>query len=207
MIYCINPKEIEKEDIDKCTFLAALSLYLNDYNPQHAFEQLCYKGLIEYDGFDLLNQPLNPRLSPVGITKVESVLSRSKRTNPEHDEKRLDTLAQALMDEFPVGKKGDTNKYWKGNKRENIRALERFFLKYGYSTYTDEQIIEAARRYINPPDGDRTTCRILQYFIIKNIQDIDENGRGFIREVSDLATYLDNPETETTAVTDKGELI
>lgn len=193
MIYCFNPEECKKEDIDISTFLAALSLYLNEYNPQHAFEELCFKGLVEYDGFDLLNQPLNPRLSQSGVERVEAVLSRSKIANPANAEKRIQSLVKELMEIFPTGKKdGTNNMYWRCNARENTKALERFFLKYGYNTYTDEDILAAARKYVSPANGDMTNVRLLKYFIIKNVRDIDEDGRGYTREVSDLATYLDN---------------
>ena len=47
---------------------------------------------------------------------------------------------------------------------------------------------------MNPANGNMTNVRVLKYFIIKNVRDVDDSGQGYIREVSDLATMLDNPE-------------
>lgn len=209
MIYCFNPEECKNEDMEIATFLAAFALYLKSYNPVHAFEELCWKGLVEYDGFDLLNQPLNLRLSPVGLERVEAILSRSKMANPKHENKRVENLAKQLMEIFPQGKKpgAGNNMYWRCNLRENIKSLERFFLKYGYNTYTDEEILAAAEKYVHPVNGDMTGVRLLKYFIIKNVKDIDDAGIGYIREVSDLATLLDNMHNDTEETYSNEELI
>lgn len=61
--------------------------------------------------------------------------------------------------------------------------LKSFFKLYG-RTYTEEEILDAARRYVDSFNGDYRFMRLLKYFIWKR-----DNTEG---EVSELATFIDN---------------
>ena len=104
---------------------------------------------------------------------------------------RLNSLARALMDAFPEGKKEGTSQYWRGNIRDVTLKLQKFFKLYG-DKYTDEQIIAAAKRYVTSKNGDYRYMRVLKYFICKNEKKVDSEGVGYIEEVSDLASYIEN---------------
>lgn len=106
-------------------------------------------------------------------------------------ESRLDNLAVKLMDIFPKGKKEGTSVYFKGNKKDNKLRLQKFFKLYG-NTYTDEQIIEAAKRYVESFNGNYSYMRALKYFIWKDEKKTDGEGKVYVEEVSDLATYIEN---------------
>lgn len=106
-------------------------------------------------------------------------------------ESRLDNLALKLMDIFPKGKKEGTSVYFKGNKKDNKLRLQKFFKLYG-NTYTDEQIIEAAKRYVESFNGNYSYMRALKYFIWKDEKKTDGEGKVYVEEVSDLATYIEN---------------
>lgn len=106
-------------------------------------------------------------------------------------ESRLDNLAIKLMDIFPKGKKEGTSVYFKGNKKDNKLRLQKFFKLYG-NTYTDEQIIEAAKRYVESFNGNYSYMRALKYFIWKDEKKTDGEGKVYVEEVSDLATYIEN---------------
>lgn len=106
-------------------------------------------------------------------------------------ESRLDNLALKLMDIFPKGKKEGTSVYFKGNKKDNKLRLQKFFKLYG-NTYTDEQIIEAAKRYVESFNGNYSYMRALKYFIWKDERKTDGEGKVYVEEVSDLATYIEN---------------
>lgn len=106
-------------------------------------------------------------------------------------ESRLDNLAVKLMEIFPKGKKEGTSVYFKGNKKDNKLRLQKFFKLYG-NTYTDEQIIEAAKRYVESFNGNYSYMRALKYFIWKDEKKTDGEGKVYVEEVSDLATYIEN---------------
>ena len=111
------------------------------------------------------------------------------------DNKRLETLAKALMEVFPAGKKEGTSQYWKGNLRDNTLRLAKFFKLYG-DKYTDEQMIEAAKNYVSSHNGKYQYMRVLKYFIWKDTRKVNSEGEGYIEEVSDLAAFIENAKDE-----------
>lgn len=106
-------------------------------------------------------------------------------------EDRIEQLALSLMKIFPKEKKAGTCHYFRGNRKDNILKLKKFFKLYG-NKYTDEQIIEATKKYVASFNGNYAYMRILKYFIWKDQRKVDEEGKGYIEETSDLASYIDN---------------
>lgn len=131
--------------------------------------------------------------------RVARVLLLSDKEVPKED--RLDALAVALMEVFPKGKKEGTSIYWKGNKKDIKLKLQKFFKLYG-NAYTDDQIVTAAKQYVASFNGNYSYMRALKYFIWKDERKIDSEGNGYIEEVSDLATYIENAGQEETTSQD-----
>lgn len=100
---------------------------------------------------------------------------------------RLTKLAKELKEIFPKGKKEGTNYYWAEGTALIIRRLKLFFKKYG-NTYTDEQIIEAAKKYIQGFNGNYKYMKLLKYFIFKEKIGIG----GDVEGDSELVTYIEN---------------
>lgn len=123
----------------------------------------------------------------------EKALLSADDSIPKED--RLTKLAKTLMDIFPEGRKNGTSQYWRGNIRDVTLKLQKFFKLYG-NKYTDEQIISATQKYINSHNGDYQYMRVLKYFICKNEKRVDSEGIGYVEEVSDLAAYIENSESE-----------
>ena len=94
----------------------------------------------------------------------DNVLLTSDKYVPSEDV--IVPIAEKLMQIFPQGKKPGTPYYWKCNKREVTLKLKSFFKLYG-NTYTEEQIINAARDYVDSFNGDYRFMRLLKYFIWK----------------------------------------
>ena len=97
-------------------------------------------------------------------------------------ERNIDDLVVKLQELWPAGYKD--NKYrWKSNKTDVKKKLYKFFKEYG-EDFTDDQILEAAKRYVKQFDetGNRRFQKLLKYFIMK------EDGSS----ESDLATNLES---------------
>lgn len=118
----------------------------------------------------------------------DKILLCSDNSIPKDNE--LIPLAERLMELFPKGKKEGTNNYWKGNKREIVLKLQKFYKLYG--KYTAEEIYNATKAYIDYHKNNLSIMRTLKYFILKN-----EVIKG---ETSDLATWLENSNQETESV-------
>ena len=103
---------------------------------------------------------------------------------------RHENLVVKLMEQFPKEKKAGTCHYFRGNKKDNILRLKKFFKLYG--KYTDQQIIDAAKRYVSSFNGNYSYMRVLKYFIWKDDVKTDADGNRYVDEVSDLANWIEN---------------
>jgi hypothetical protein len=96
-------------------------------------------------------------------------------------------LAKALKEIYPEGKKEGTQYYWADGVALIVRRLKTFFKKYG-NQYTDEQIINATKEYVESFKGNHLHMRLLKYFIFKEQKSVS----GEIEVESDLLTYIEN---------------
>lgn len=127
----------------------------------------------------------------------EIICDSSQGTKRSDDE--LVQLALKIMECFPKQKMRDkfgreTPYYYRCNKSEISKALKRFFTQFG--DYSDEDIVDATKRYVASFNGNYTGMRIAKYFIMKNPIKQDENGKGYVEQTSDLLTFLENKESE-----------
>lgn len=116
------------------------------------------------------------------------ILDSDKDRQPED---RLEALALELASIFPKEKKEGTCYYFRGNKKDNVLRLKKFFKLYG-NKYTDEQILSAAKSYVASFNGNYSYMRILKYFIWKDAVKMDSEGKKYIEETSDLASWIEN---------------
>lgn len=135
--------------------------------------------------------------SPNGLLVTENydnifseIILSSDASIPKEEE--LDEIVKELREIFPSGKKEGTSVYWRGNQRDIKLKLKKFFKLYG-ETYTKEQVIEATKRYVSSFNGFYSYMRVLSYFIWKNVKRTDIEGNTFIEEISDLATFIEDP--------------
>ena len=103
----------------------------------------------------------------------------------------IEELADKLRDVYPSGKIYNTNYYYRCNRQDIINKLKTFFKIYG-TKYTDEQIINATRKYIKSFNGNYTYLKLLKYFIWK-----DERLKGESVQ-SLLADFIENESSEDT---------
>ena len=91
---------------------------------------------------------------------------------------------------FPKGKMPGTAFYYRCNNREVVLKLKKFFIQYGQ--YSDEEILNATKKFIASFHGELRYMPLIKYFISKNKRVEDENGEFHIQETSELASYLEN---------------
>ena len=70
--------------------------------------------------------------------------------------------------------------------------LKKFFKMYG--NYTDDDIVDATKRFIASFNGNYKYLPLIKYFIIKNKKVMDEDDSYHVVEVSPLADFLENKE-------------
>lgn len=181
MTVSISEEVCKKNNILPEEMLAIL-LVKTGVNISELFKSLENKKILVKDIFN--NYLITQRWDDVASTVLLD--SDKDKQSP----KRLENLAVKLAEIFPKEKKVGTCHYFRGNKKDNILRLKKFFKLYGH--YTDEQILDATRRYVASFNGNYTYMRILKYFIWKDAVKQDAEGNGYVDETSDLANWIEN---------------
>ena len=117
------------------------------------------------------------------------------------EDERFETLATKVQECFPKQKMMYANGtaspfYFRCNKTEIKNKLKKFFTIYG--DVTDEDIIDATKRYVASyaPKGYRG-MRLAKYFIMKDDRKLMADDEVHVEEISDLATFLENKTEDT----------
>lgn len=122
---------------------------------------------------------------------VSNIILDSEVSNIKDNDNYLEELAKKLMAIFPSGKKAGTSVYWRGNVKDTKLRLKKFFKLYG-NKFSDEELIKAATKYVESFNGNYQYMRVLKYFIWKDEKKMDSEGKMYIEEVSELASFMEN---------------
>lgn len=121
--------------------------------------------------------------------RIASVLLDSDKDRQPQD--RIELLAGQMMELFPALKKVGSSQYFRGNKKDITLRLKKFFKLYG-NKFSNDQILDATKKYVESFNGNYTYMRVLKYFIWKDEKRVNSDGEGYVDEVSDLASYIEN---------------
>lgn len=193
MRYVISTKALKDKNLKEEEVLVALLIRVCDDIPG-LLERLSNKGYIKKND-DLFGKGY--QINETFLDRVRAALLSNDPDVPKEDV--LDNLASKLMELYPRGKKAGTTSYWRGNKKEIREKLQKFYKLYG-NKFTDEQIIEATRKYVASFNGNYSYMRVLKYFIIKDEKTENSEGRCSINQVSDLATLIENAGQENSSL-------
>lgn len=206
MKYIIDTEVLEKHGLSLGEF--GILLYYADNNIKINIntisENLWNKGYLVKE----INNTFyfdNPKFE-----ELQAILAEG--TNSKNTNKRAEELAQEMREIFPEGSKkifirGIEKKYpWRDSNRIISNRLKIFFKRYG-NNFTDNQIIDATKRYVSGFEGDTTYMKLLKYFIFKDDKACDGAGESYIDESSELLNYIENPEKIGGTNNDNGELV
>lgn len=135
-------------------------------------------------GKDLFN-PNAVVLSSNSRKLLEEIILDSDKTVAKNN-KRLENLAEKLRELYPEGKKQGTQYYWRDSNSVIVKKLKALIKKYG-DCFTDEQAINATRKYVASFNGNYQFMQLLKYFISKNVV-----KGGEVEETSQLLSYIEN---------------
>lgn len=183
----LSVTECDKAKIPIDSALYVASIYLGKLITKSTFQDVCSRGLIEFDGFDLKREPLNARLTPDGINLIEELFLNSEFIT-DNEEDRYDKLAKKMQEVFPSGKKQGTNLMWRDSKAIISKRLKAVVKKYKVE-FTDEEAIEATQKYVNSFHSNYQYMQVLKYFISKKDLTTGEENSQFL-------SYLENAGSE-----------
>ena len=133
---------------------------------------------------------------------LDEILADSSGAVEKSDDELLE-LAKKMRELYPQGKMKDrygrpTPYYYRCNNSEVVKKLKKFFTIFG--NVSDEEILDATKRYVASFQGNYTGMRLIKYFILKDDVKPSEDGQGHVEQISDLATFLENKESEEEGV-------
>ena len=82
--------------------------------------------------------------------------------------------------------------YYQCNTKEIMLKLKKFFKMYG--NYTDDDIVDATKRFIASFNGNYKYLPLIKYFIFKDKLVMGEDEQQHVSSESPLATFLENKE-------------
>ena len=129
---------------------------------------------------------------------LDEIISDSSGKVEKSDEELLE-LAKQMRELYPQGKMKNrygqlTPYYYRCNNSEVVKKLKKFFTIFG--NVSNEDILDATKRYVASFQGNYTGMRLIKYFILKDDVKPSEDGTGHVEQISDLATFLENRESE-----------
>lgn len=108
--------------------------------------------------------------------------------NEEHyvksNKERFLVLADKLRELYPEGKKAGTNYMWRDSRLVIAKKLQTLSEKFQVK-FTDEEAIDATKRYVEQFNGNYQYMQLLKYFILK--RDINKQ-----EETSQLLSFMEN---------------
>ena len=145
---------------------------------------LLKRGLLS-SSYDITTMKVNGNfITHKGSEMLNTIILDSDKVQEPPD--RLEYLATELKRIFPQGRKDGTGLYWSDGIPIIIKRLKTFFKKYGHD-YNDEQILNAAIRYVDSFRGQYKYMQLLKYFIFK-----DKHGAENVENESALLTFMEH---------------
>lgn len=162
MKYIIDTEILEREGIGLDEALYLLSVYKKKPINFNTVQ----KAKVENKVLKFEN-PRDPvKITPKGQSLVESILAKSKIHVSSDNLERYRTLADKMRDVYPKGLKPGTNYQWRDSTAIIADRIMKLVAKYNIE-FTDEEAVEATKRYINSFNGNYRYMQILKYFISK----------------------------------------
>lgn len=184
MIINFNKKVIEHHGLTEGELLYMLIIEHNiDLNK--TLESLITKGYASKK-YSSPGVPDGYFLTRPALGVLENIVADSITDSPLSEEALIE-LAIQLREVFPKGKKDGTNYYWVEGIPLIVRRLKLFFKKYS-TTYSPEEIVMAAKKYVESFNGQYKYMKLLKYFIFKE----KKGDGGEIEGESELINYIDN---------------
>lgn len=188
MKYIIDTEILEREGIGLDEALYLLSVYkkkpINFNTVQKAKVE---NKILKFEN------PRDPvKITPKGQSYIESILAKSKIHVSSDNLERYRVLADKMREVYPKGIKPGTNYQWRDSTAIIADRLMKLVAKYNVE-FTDEEAVDATKRYIASFNGNYRYMQILKYFISK--QKPIEGAPA--EQNSQFLSFLQNEESTT----------
>lgn len=178
----INDKVLEKYNLSLQDFLV-LYLCYEEVNIEDTINSLIDRGIADRD----LNSNVTAVISNNTKDLITAIIIDSDKAVISKDEE-FNALAEKLRELYPEGKKPGTTYYWRDSVPMIARKLKTLVAKFG-AKFTEEEAINATKKYVDSFNGDYRYMHLLKYFLLK----LDKES-GDMK--SEFLSILQNKDTE-----------
>lgn len=196
----LDLEECKKLQVSPSLAFYLASLYYEDPVNHHTFDEAFSRGLVTFQGYEDRNLPRGESITQRGVDFVETLFLNSEFSNKNNKVDKYEELAKKLREIFPKGKKSGTSLMWRGSVFEITKKLKTLEKKTG-AKFTEQQAIEATKKYVDSFNGIYTYMQVLPYFILKQVP-----VNGVYEERSQFLSYIEN-EGQSEHNNEWGELI
>jgi len=176
----INDAVLEKHNLTLDEFLV-LYLCSKEVDIEATIKHLIEVGIVDRD----LHNKVSAVVSNNTKELIASIIIDSDKTTI-NKEREFNDLAKKMRELFPEGRKEGTTYYWRDSIPIIARKLKTLVAKFGVK-FTEEEALEATRKYVDSFNGDFRYMQLLKYFILKT-----DKTTGDVR--SDFLSLIQNPE-------------
>lgn len=191
MKYTIDTEVLAMEGIELDEALYLLSVYKKKPITLETQQKVKLKGKVHV----AIDPKIFPKLSDSGTHIIEAILAKSKLHVASNDLERYKGLANKMRELYPKGLKPGTNYQWRDSTLIIADRLMKLAAKYSIE-FTDEEAVDATKRYIESFNGNYRYMQILKYFIHK--QKAVDGAPA--EQNSQFMSFLQNTESSTANV-------
>ena len=184
MKYVIDTDKLKTYNITQDELLYMLSLYWNAKITSATVTSCNNKGVLFTDIDDKGQYKIS--LNKTGTDTLEELFSDCQVEEKVEGNDRFEILANKLREIYPKGKKEGTAYQWRDSTKIIANKLKSV-VRYYNASFTDEQAINATKKYVEGFNGNYTYMQLLKYFISKK-----EIKNGEMVESSQLLSYIEN---------------
>lgn len=188
MVITVNDKILEQYNLSVEEFLL-LYICSKEYNLKELLNNIIDKGYANKDLFDssraIVSNAVKEIVSTIIIDSDKAVLGK------EEDYIRV---AKKMQELFPKGKKEGTTYAWRDCTAVIAKKLKTLVVKFNFK-FTEEDALEATKKYVDSFNNNYKYMQLLKYFILKtdnNTGDIKSEFMSIIENKNDLELKNDD---------------
>ena len=180
----IDEKVLDKYNLTLNEFLV-LYLCSQEVDIESTIQDLIDSGIVDRDLYNKTSAVVSNNTKEL----IAAIIIDSDKAVVNKDEEFM-ALAEKMREIYPAGKKPGTTYMWRDSVPIIARKLKTLVSKFGVS-FTEDEALEATRKYVDSFVNDTKFMQLLKYFILKT-----DKATGEIR--SDFLAILQNPDAEVT---------
>lgn len=182
MTITVNDKILEQYNLSVEEFLL-LYICSKEYNLKELLNTIIAKGYADKDLFDPNKAVISNNVKEV----IASIIIDSDKAVIGKEEDYL-RVAKKMQEIFPKGRKEGTTYAWRDCTAVIAKKLKTLVVKFDFK-FTEEEALEATRKYVESFNGNYKFMQLLKYFILKN-----DAATGDIK--SEFMSLIENADVE-----------